>query len=262
MIKGFDIPIEQQKQEIRDSKRILSIEKIVNRLMTKLDIKFYKARILVTPNKSSDEIIGYGDYIYRSSSADLISHIPGAEELNFLMVNPDFFGNGLGTLIIDTALKIAQEKKYTKFLLRPERPGDYEISQGFLTEEERNYRCPLSVEELQQFYKKFGFRFLTNKEFENYFAKMNLFYRPGAPKIVNYFDIDYPKPEFDDSFKDKVLRFAYNSGLSWINKKIEKEIKEKTPFEEYYKKIQDLKEFNRVNCENYRYVKSYMVKDL
>ena len=248
------------EKEIKDSKFLARFKINMNDTPINLDINQYRTRLLAISDEYPEEILGHADFIESESYSNLISHMDKTEELNFLRVEPQYFGNGIGSLLINAAIGIAKEQKKNKFIIKPERPGKLEVENGDISHEERGYLFPYSTNDLRHFYSKFGFKSLTKEEFSRGFLYLNAFAPYSSPNPVT--NVPVPDPIFNDSLTDKILQFFYKKNIHrkipWVGESIHRKI----PWD-VFKEARGVKRQKNIEmCENYKYLKKYMIRHL
>lgn len=91
------------------------------------------------------------------SCLQIIQKQPNEAVIEELYVDPDDRGNGVGTKLMKATCRDADVENVT-LLVKPHPFGSYDI------DEEKYYPPGLTYKELCAFYRRFGFRFLSNSE--------------------------------------------------------------------------------------------------
>lgn len=156
IIKSRDVATLEHR--IHDTPATLTIQEVSLRIR---DFPF--ALIAVSPN-IPNELLGYAGFV--ATGNNLLDIDSALLELRMLKVDPGYFGNDIGTVLLDYAKKLAREREKT-LILNPDRPG-----QG-MAKTYRDKEYPLTTEQLRAFYLRHGFREFTRPEVDDYAQRID-----------------------------------------------------------------------------------------
>ncbi|NQU98458.1 GNAT family N-acetyltransferase [Candidatus Woesearchaeota archaeon] len=120
--------------------------------------------LLATSPDYKGELLGYSGFVTRQSS--LLDVEPTFLELRMLKVDPAYFRNGIGKLLLDHSKTLSRERDKT-LIMRPQRPGE------IIVEESRIQEYPLTTEQLSEMYQRNGFRKFTSDEVDDLSRKVD-----------------------------------------------------------------------------------------
>jgi GNAT superfamily N-acetyltransferase len=126
---------------------------------------------------TGERVCGFADLSgdsYAHSGPDLsLEGLNNFLYAQLLKVEPEFFRHGIATILIESVIEGALP--FGKpILILPERPDVEDMSK-----EERDYRFPISTEDLRAFYLRHGFREFTEEEVEKCAWRMDVYLNPG-----------------------------------------------------------------------------------
>nr|MCK4929577.1 hypothetical protein [Nanoarchaeota archaeon] len=207
--------VELEEYDIINPEEVIKASALLNTydakikgINTRLEIREVDSFWIALSKDFPGKILGYLDhrftgYMFSSSPIRFLHDVsPDFINPGLLIVNPEYIGNRIGTILNEQRKERARSLEQIA-LIMPRRPGDD------LSQEERDRRFPYSTEQLRNYYLRHGFR-----EFNEAEAKRCVFwldaYKDRICAMIDEMisppeDPPYPEPVFGDTRKEKIL---------------------------------------------------------
>lgn len=131
----------EHMDEIINGSKLLGAHSLqINKETIQLELRKNRFRLIAVSEVLPNEVFGFADFYSPKRDfiavSNLVDHLPGVDELSYLQIDPKYFRCGLGSLLLDYAKRITNERK-RRLLVKPQKPGEDEEYQH-LSDEEKN----------------------------------------------------------------------------------------------------------------------------